>query len=235
MQAIAPTVHTKLTHRAYLECEVIAHPVATVHWFHHGLPVFYDQRIARQDSADPANAFASVDGVDAPVLHTRSKHVLIIKKVREKDLGTYECQAANKLGYASAQLQLTGRPMPSAFKTSPEASAPMTHNLIWQTESLSPIIEYILRFWQVPSGNVTPKHHQHGHGHGTGRHGHAPPHVYQLVIPAPDADGPLHTIGYVLRGLQPATVYEVSVTSKNRYGESDASKTIRFATGGESE
>lgn len=32
----------------------------------------------------------------------------------------------------------------------------------------------------------------------------------------------------------PASVYEVAVTSRNRYGWSDMSKVIRFATGGES-
>lgn len=32
----------------------------------------------------------------------------------------------------------------------------------------------------------------------------------------------------------PASVYEVAVISRNRYGWSDISKIIRFATGGES-
>lgn len=46
--------------------------------------------------------------------------------------------------------------------------------------------------------------------------------------------GPTHTIGYNLRGLMPASVYEVSVTARNRYGTSDSSVIKRFATGGES-
>lgn len=230
VRADEPVVHTKLTLRAYLECSVIAHPVAKVHWFHHGLPLVYDgQHIARQDSVDTP----PTDQVE-PALHTRSKHVLIVKKVRDRDLGHYECRASNALGYASATVQLTGRPMAAVFKVSPQVSAPLTHNLIWQTESLSPIIEYCLRIWQVPSGNVTPHgHRKHGRHHQ--QHAAEPPRVHELIIPAEEAEGPMHTIGYVLRGLQPASVYEVSVTAKNRYGESDASKTRRFATGGESE
>lgn len=46
--------------------------------------------------------------------------------------------------------------------------------------------------------------------------------------------GPIHTIGYTLRGLMPASVYEVNVISRNRFGWSDNSRTIRFATSGES-
>lgn len=44
----------------------------------------------------------------------------------------------------------------------------------------------------------------------------------------------MHTTSYSLKGLQPASVYEVAVTSRNRYGWSDNSKIVRFATGGES-
>lgn len=45
----------------------------------------------------------------------------------------------------------------------------------------------------------------------------------------------MHSQGYTLHGLQPASVYETSVSSKNRFGWSDASSVIRFATGGEGE
>lgn len=48
------------------------------------------------------------------------------------------------------------------------------------------------------------------------------------------ATGPIHTTGYNLRGLEPASVYEVSVVSKNRFGWSDSSRIVRFATIGES-
>lgn len=94
--------------------------------------------------------------------HATTKHLLTIKKVKETDLGMYECRAENKLGFKGAVIELTGRPLPSVFKTSPLASTPMTHNLIWQTESLSQIFEYKLKFRQIPSGNITPMNRQLG-------------------------------------------------------------------------
>lgn len=190
--------------------------MANVHWFHHGVPVQHDNRIGRQDSEVNFNSSVVFQ------YQSRTKHTLVIRKVKDSDLGIYECRAENKIGFKGAMLELTGRPMPSTFKTSPLASTPMTHNLIWQTESLSPIIEYILKFRQIPSGNITPQN----------RYSHID--WMELVIPSEVSDGPIHTIGYTLRGLMPASVYEVAVTSRNRYGWSDISRIIRFATGGES-
>lgn len=150
IRATSGIVHTKIGHRAYLECEIIAAPTATIHWFHHGVPVSHDtNRIGRQDHDLLFNRTTFH-------YHSHAKHTLVIRKVRESDLGMYECRAENKLGFKRAVVDLTGRPMPSTFKTSPLTSTPMTHNLIWQTESLSPIIEYILKFRQIPSGNITP-------------------------------------------------------------------------------
>lgn len=142
-------VHTKLGLRAILECHVVSAPAAIVHWFHHGVPVVPDFRIARHDTDLNTNKTNFQ-------YYANSKHVLIIKKVKESDLGMYECRAENKLDFKGAVVELTGRPMSSIFKTSPLASMPMTHNLIWQTESLSEIFEYKLKFRQIQSGNITP-------------------------------------------------------------------------------
>lgn len=138
-------VHTKIGMRAHLECVVEAAPAATVHWFHHGVPVQPDIRIARHDSELQTNHSLAH-------YFTESKHILVIKKVKDHDLGMYECRAENRVGFKGEVIELTGRPMACVFKSSPIASTPTTHNLIWQTESLSPIIEYKLKFRQVPSG-----------------------------------------------------------------------------------
>lgn len=210
-------------------------PAAIVHWFHHGVPVVPDMRIARHDTDLNTNKTNFQ-------YYAHSKHVLVIKKVKESDLGIYECRAENKLDFKGTVVELTGRPMPSTFKTSPLASTPMTHNLIWQTESLSEIFEYKLKFRQIPSGNITPNNRYNSIEWN------------ELVIPSGSSEGidffffiklsclfavfsyvgSIYTIGYILRGLMPASVYEVAVTSRNRYGWSDMSKIIRFATGGES-
>lgn len=47
--------------------------------------------------------------------------------------------------------------------------------------------------------------------------------------------GLIYITTYTLHGLQPASLYEVSVLARNSFGWSDNSKIVRFATGGEGE
>lgn len=170
MKVTNALVHTKLGINAQLECQVVAHPQAKVHWFHHGLPVLQDSRISRQDHAMLVNMTEA-----EYVFHT--KHILFIKKIKETDFGMYDCRAENIMGINTVAIELTGRPMQSVFKKSPLASNNLAHNLIWQTESLSPLIEYKLKFRQVPSGNITPMNRNH------------PVHWNELIIPAEMSDG----------------------------------------------
>lgn len=203
-------IHTKIGQNAHLECIVTSAPTASIHWFHNGLPLPSDRRFTKQDGI-----------VRKPEYHTVYRHVLFIRNVRDADLGNYECKAENKIGIKGAHLELTGRPMQASFKPSTEMSSPTTHNLIWQVESFSPIIEYKLKFRKIPSGNITPSK----------RYPNLP--WSELIIPSDFSDGPLHSTGYTLQGLQGTSVYEVVVLARNRYGWSDASNILRFATGGE--
>ncbi|XP_035786584.1 opioid-binding protein/cell adhesion molecule-like isoform X2 [Anopheles albimanus] len=207
------TVHTRVGETAILECLVTSHPVASIHWFHHGLPVVFDRRIVKLDAPISKHQY-----------YTVQRHQLAIRNLRDSDLGQYECKAGNRVGITGTQLELTGRPMVATFKPAAEMSSPTTHNFIWQTESFSPIIEYKLKFRRVPSGNVTPARRTF------------PQLIWnELIIPSDGSYGPLHSIGYTLQGLQPTSVYEVLVLSRNRYGWSDPSNILRFATGGELE
>lgn len=138
-------VHSKIGLRAHLECYVSSAPIATIHWFHNGVPIISNNKIARHDTDLNHNKTVFH-------YHSKTKHMLIIKKVRDGDFGTYECMAENKIGYSRSSIELTGRAMPSIFKTSPLAPSPLTYNLIWQTESVSPITEYKLKFRQIPTG-----------------------------------------------------------------------------------
>lgn len=170
VHATVGIVHTKLSLNAQIECQVTSLPQANVHWFHHGIPVLTDNRIGRQDHAITLN-----DSVSE--YYTNTKHILLIRNVKENDFGMYDCRAENALGISSSTVELTGRPMPPIFKKSPLVSAFMTHNLIWQTESLSPIYEYKLKFRQVPSGNITPLNRNH------------PVDWNELIIPADISEG----------------------------------------------
>lgn len=163
-------MHTRLQLEARLECDATSQPQSNVHWFHHGIPVLLDNRIQRIDHAVLINQTTN-DYV------TMTKHILIIKNVRENDFGRYSCRAENTMGTSAIEIELTGRPIAPIFKRSPLVSAYMTHNLIWQTESLSPLFEHKMRFRQVPSGNITP-HNRHHSADWT-----------ELIIPAEVSEG----------------------------------------------
>lgn len=170
MRTPTTTVHTKLGAEVQLECLVTSQPQANVHWFRHGIPVMIGGRIGRQDSLTLHNSSEDQYTV-------RSKHYLIVKNMRESDFGTYTCRAENNVGTNISTIEVTGRPMKPVFKRSPLVPTYMAHNLIWQTESLSPIYEYKLQFRQVPSGDVTPLN----------RHRHID--WNELIIPAEVSDG----------------------------------------------
>lgn len=144
---------------AQLECVATSKPKANVHWFHHGIPVktnsYQDNnRISHQDHAILNNQMVND-------YYFITKHILIIRNIRETDFGMYDCRAENSIGIKGASIELTGRPMMPVFKRSPQGHDQMAHYLIWQTESLSPIIEHILKFRKIPSGNITPHVRKH--------------------------------------------------------------------------
>ncbi|EDV55592.1 neurotrimin [Drosophila erecta] len=206
-------VYTKLGSRAHLECIVEAAPAATVKWFHHGLPVALGAHSTTHESELQTNR--SVDHYVNAV-----RHMLVVKSVRNADMGQYECRASNQISVKSGSVELTGRPMPCLFKINPGTQSSTSHVLVWQTESLLPIMEFKLKFRQIPSKNVTRQ---------------AKNNWTELTIPAQATNGLIYITTYTLHGLQPASLYEVSVLARNSFGWSDNSKVVRFATGGEVE
>jgi neurotrimin len=111
---------------------------------------------------------------------------------------------------------ISGKPMPSTFKIH-TSSTPTTQNLFWQTESLSPISEYSLKFIQIKTGTLDFKNPRNM--------------IWkEIIIPAEFSEGPIHTKGYLLQGLVPGSVYEVIIFSRNRYGWSEPSKILKFFT-----
>lgn len=117
---------------------------------------------------------------------------------------------------------LMGNPLKPQFENKSNVASPTTKPLSWQTESLSPIIDYKFKFRKVPTGNENFRK--------TGVFM-----WFQLTIPADQSSAMFHTKSYMLQGLQPATVYEVVVQARNQFGWSEDSKIVRFATPSESE
>lgn len=235
----AKSVHTKIGYRATLECFVLASPSGTVQWYHHGVPVIMDNHIARSD-VDVVGAFLqnyllttieyylilqspfctlsfiTHQGTE-PSLYAgvETKNSLIIRSVRDRDMGMYECRAENELGSKGVLINLSGMPKQSIFKSSPIRSIGRTFNLLWQTESYSPISEYRLKFRPESRRRKVVDDWR------------------EITIPAEFSDAPIHTAAYSLPGLDIGIVYEVAVMSRNRYGWSEMSKVYRFAIGGE--
>ncbi|XP_011204214.2 neurotrimin [Bactrocera dorsalis] len=211
-------IYTKVGIRSDLECLIEAVPRASVNWFHHGVPMTYDSRISRYELEMQPN-------VSNLQYNTVIKHTLSIRNVRDSDLGLYECRAENKLGFKSAAIDLTGRPMPCVFKINPGVQSSTSHVLVWQTESLSALMEFKLKFRQIPSASITPQTLDTDFKTDW----------TILTIPSELSAGPIHITTYTLHGLQPASVYEVVVFARNHFGWSESSKIVRFATGGEVE
>lgn len=157
---------------AQLECVVTSQPTANVHWFNQGIPVILNDRTKHINQTNQTIS----------EYHDIRKHILLIKNIKESDFGMYECRAENSIGFNGAKIELTGRPMTPIFKRSPMAPDPTAHSLIWQTESLSPIYEHVLRFRKVPSGNITPLNRKHASG------------WHEIIVPSSDTfEGMFHS------------------------------------------
>lgn len=153
--------------------------------------------------------------------YSKKKHILLIRNVRETDLGKYECKAENALGLRNDFVTLMGNPLKPSFENKSSPATPTSKTLSWQTESLSPIIDYKFKFRKVLTGNENFRKSGNFMWN-------------QVTIPADRTTGPFHTKSFKIEALASNTVYEVIVQARNQYGSSDDSKTLRFATPSES-
>lgn len=118
-------MHTTINVKVQLECIVYSSPLAQVHWFFDGHPVMKDNRIVFQETDVVRLGFKrkftviikklfqianETSGSDARY-YSRKRHCLIIKSVRDSDLGQYECKAENRMGIKNGIIQLTGKLM----------------------------------------------------------------------------------------------------------------------------
>lgn len=131
------------------------------------------------------------------------------------------CKAENTLGLQNGFITLMGNPLKPSFENKSAAAAPTSRTLSWETESLSPIIDYKFKFRKVPTGNENFRKGGNFMWN-------------QLTIPADRTTGPFHSKSFKLEALVPSTVYEVMIQARNQYGSSEDSKILRFSTPSES-
>lgn len=88
-----------------------------------------------------------LDQTERRTMETRgNKHTLTIRNVQSSDFGNYSCVAENSLGRAKKYMELSGRPSPAEFKSTPYSRAKDSYNLTWVVESYPPLEEVRLLY-----------------------------------------------------------------------------------------
>ncbi|XP_048479845.1 lachesin isoform X2 [Plutella xylostella] len=188
-------VHTGEGFRAELLCTVLADPPAEVTWYQNSFPLAATQRVTMSARGN--------------------NHTLLIANVQPEDFGNYSCVADNSLGRARQHVEVSGRPSPARFTSSPAARTPSTYSLSFAVDSYPPLDELRLLYRQLA---INESFQQPGRWH-------------DVVIPAPPPSPSLtHRVTHELRGLQPGAVYEAIVQAKNRYGWNEVSDIFQFHT-----
>ncbi|KAJ9599429.1 hypothetical protein L9F63_010098 [Diploptera punctata] len=186
----APGVRTEIV------CNVIADPEAKVTWLKKDVPVITSTRVVH--------------------LISGNRHILLFRSVHPLDLGFFKCRAVNDLGDNEQVIELSGVPNAAVFKNDSRTPIETNYTLIWEVDSYSVIIDYLLMFRRYdPITKPSPK-------------------WAKLIIPADSsAPGPIQSKSYTLTGLTIATTYEAVVQSRNKFGWSKPSPAVlRFGTAG---
>lgn len=173
-----------------------------------------------------------------------NKHTLTIRNVQGSDFGNYSCVAENSLGRAKKYMELSGRPSPAEFKSTPYSRAKDSYNLTWVVESYPPLEEVRLLYRKLMVRTTTKnlltklifntekafvftssfqmnETYQH-------------PGKWHDVILTPDKDETFsHVMSHNIRGLDSGSVFEAIVQAKNRYGWNEVSDLYQFYTRGQ--
>lgn len=184
-------IHSAPDMRAEVVCNVYANPPAKVEWFRDGTPVALQSRL------------------DTHV--TSEKHALLLRHLQDSDFGNYMCRASNHLGLSQGFVQLSAIPNTPVFLKSSRRMGPDGYRFVWQVDTYTPIIQYVLKFREREEDSPWKK----------------------IVIPSDGSlAGPLYIQSYNISGLQLFTQYEATLMAKNRFGWSRSSKSYVFATEG---
>jgi len=141
----------------------------------------------------------------------RTHYTLKVERVRESDLGSYECIASNNIGEGRDHILLSGEPTHVTIADSSFTSIDQIQ-LAWHTESFAPV-------------NTTTIFYRKSDYYGSA--------WSHLVFhhPAVSRTGrDSSQFSFLLRDLQPDTNYEVKLKSSNQFGDSPESNKVFFKT-----
>ncbi|XP_059480499.1 protein amalgam-like [Neocloeon triangulifer] len=185
-------VHTGHGAKSELTCRVNAEPEAKVEWLRPDGEIF-------SPYSNPRFAIS--------VLGTRN--TLIIRSVRDSDLGKYKCMAENIMGKGSATLELTGLCNPVKIKEKLGLAMDLSYSIIWEVDCYSQVYDYLLKFKKTTDIEW-----------------------YNLTIPSASSHTytAVYSQDYNLSGLEPSTEYQVQIQARNKYGLGRPSKIFSFTT-----
>lgn len=154
------------------------------------------------------------------------RHTLVLRGLATKnDFGNYSCVAENSLGTSKRHIEVHGRPTMAVFRNKPHQAGAHSFQLVWTTDSYSPIEEYRLLYRQIKPTN----HPDDGFAAGSD--------WTNIIIPGESRMGGIsshdafhHEKSFPLSDLIPEAEYECLVQAKNVYGWSEASRIHRFYT-----
>uniref|UniRef100_A0A0A9XXI1 Lachesin n=1 Tax=Lygus hesperus TaxID=30085 RepID=A0A0A9XXI1_LYGHE len=189
-------VHSGEGYEAQLVCIVHGEPAPNVVWY--------------QDSF-------IMEPTERKTMETRAnKHSLNIKHVQASDFGNYSCVAENSLGRAKKYMELSGRPSPAQFRSTPFSRNKDSYNLTWMVESYPPLEEVRLLYRKIMMNDT---HQKHGKWH-------------EVILHPNNGDTFTHLMSYNIRNLEAASVFEAIAQAKNRYGWNEVSDLYQFYTRG---
>ncbi|XP_049963885.1 lachesin-like isoform X1 [Schistocerca serialis cubense] len=162
-----------------------------------------------------------LDPTERRSMETRgNKHTLTIRDVQATDFGNYSCVAENSLGRAKKYMELSGRPGPAQYRSSPFGRSWDSYNLTWQVESYPPLEEVRVLYRRLM---VNDTYNQPDKWHDIS------------LRPPQDSDTFTHVMSYNIRGLSHGSMFEAIVQAKNRYGWNEVSDMFQFHTRGAGE
>ena len=141
---------------------------------------------------------------------------LTIPEVRLNSTGEYSCTATNRLGSKTASAIVTGEARPARIVSSAESEEEESYHLVWTVTSKARVTGY------------TVSVRQQGQSHSWVRHDLS----VDLNDTEAEADGEAeeYTGELELTDLSPGTTYEVTVATRNTFGEREHGDIFTFTT-----
>eukprot|EP00090_Calanus_glacialis_P006041 TRINITY_DN14733_c0_g1_i1.p1 TRINITY_DN14733_c0_g1~~TRINITY_DN14733_c0_g1_i1.p1 ORF type:complete len:241 (+),score=67.28 TRINITY_DN14733_c0_g1_i1:101-724(+) len=156
----------------------------------------------------------SIDKTTSNVLinQKHSRHSLTLLNIDERSVGQYQCKATNNMGEDTKFVKITGFAKEAIILSPSESVSQTSYILEWTAQSKSPISQFEVSVRKA--GDTEWK-------------------VHEVNIDIPDVSESEDTLGdwsLELTGLEPSTLYQAAVASRNRFGLSDKGHVFTFAT-----